>query len=79
MVTKCNDGTCDGDTVYFIGSDEQWISCRSIIPGQHSAHDDRIIFYPVDEKNIIKDKVCEYCGSVNAPDARRCCGCQHAI
>ena len=25
------------------------------------------------------DKHCAYCGNVNAPDARKCCGCQHAI
>ena len=30
-------------------------------------------------EHVGKDKHCPYCGNVNAPDARRCCGCQHAI
>ena len=30
-------------------------------------------------EHVGKDKHCAYCGNVNAPDARNCCGCQHAI
>ena len=30
-------------------------------------------------KGPYSDKTCAYCGNVNAPDARKCCGCQHAI
>ena len=30
-------------------------------------------------EHVGKDKTCAYCGNVNAPDARNCRGCQHAI
>jgi len=30
-------------------------------------------------EHVGKDKTCQYCGNVNAPDARKCCGCQHAM
>jgi len=34
-------------------------------------------YRPVEQ--VSQDKICAYCGNANAPDARKCCGCQHAI
>ena len=99
MEKKCYNGTSDGDTAYFLRTDEQSIpECDSTIPGQYIiGHDmgDRptgeyVDYIPqrIDSERLViiervadtvTSKTCEYCGSVNAPDARRCCGCQHAI
>ena len=94
MAKKDYDGTSDGDTAYFLRTDEQFIpACDgTLFAGQYIIGYDMgdrpmgeyVDYIPqrIDSERFadtVTSKTCEYCGSVNAPDARRCCGCQHAI
>ena len=67
----------------YVGSCES--TCQVVgFTSTTTASSDRLVLGPgawiaVDAKKPTTDKTCAYCGSVNAPDARKCCGCQHAI
>ena len=90
MATNYNDGVGSEGSAYFVGTDGEWIpaSVCSTIPSQYQyerAYRNYAIlgpgqFIPVNfDSKKYEQKHCAYCGNVNAPDARSCCGCQHAI